>query len=63
MYKLLPIHQQTGATKNDVSVVGTHDNVVFRISDNAYIPFDPANKDYQDYQKWVAQGNTPTPAS
>ena len=30
--------------------------------DGAYIPFDPANMDYVDYLKWVAEGNTPLPA-
>ena len=37
-------------------------DVIFRTSDNAYIPFDPANTDYQAYLKWVSEGNTPTPA-
>jgi hypothetical protein len=26
------------------------------------IPFDPDNTDYQEYLKWVAEGNTPLPA-
>jgi len=26
------------------------------------IPFDPDNTDYQQYLKWVAEGNTPQPA-
>ena len=35
---------------------------VMRLEDNAGIPFDEGNTDYQQYLKWVAEGNTPLPA-
>jgi hypothetical protein len=35
---------------------------VERLSDNAFIPFDPANTDYQAFLRWCDEGNVPEPA-
>lgn len=37
-------------------------NIVQRLSDNAFIPFDPANTDYQAYLKFLEEGGQPLPA-
>ncbi len=37
-------------------------DAVLRVVDNATIPFDQGNTDYQKYLEWVAEGNTPEPA-
>ena len=37
-------------------------NFIIRISDNAFIPFDPDNTDYQAYLKFLEEGGQPLPA-
>lgn len=39
-----------------------NETTIIRISDNAFIPIDPGNRDYQEYLDWVEQGNTIQPA-
>ena len=39
----------------------TQGDTILRLIDNAFIPPDPANTDYQQYLLWVSQGNTPLP--
>jgi hypothetical protein len=54
MYKLIEIKKTNGVAKG-----------ILKILDGAVvisIPIDPDNTDYQEYLKWVAEGNTPLPA-
>ena len=47
-YKLIADSPKTGAKAN----------VILRKEDNAFIAMDERNVDYQEYLKWVAEGNT-----
>ena len=37
------------------------ETTVHRLTDNAFIPFDGGNRDYQEYLEWLAEGNEPEP--
>ncbi len=43
---------------NSITGVTTEGDVIIRIADNAAIPIDEANRHYQEYLEWVAEGNT-----
>jgi hypothetical protein len=51
------MYKQYKSTNGEIYTQG-----IQRLLDNAFIPFDPANSDYQAYLKWVSEGNTPLPA-
>ena len=40
----------------------TNGDTILRLADNAFIPPDPANRDYAEFLAWVEKGNTPEPA-
>ena len=37
----------------------TNTTLVIRLADNAFIPTDPGNSDFQGYLQWINAGNTP----
>jgi hypothetical protein len=39
----------------------TGTEIVVRAVDGAFIPNDPANRDWREYQSWLAAGHTPDP--
>jgi hypothetical protein len=40
----------------------TTGDTILRLADNAFIPPDPTNTDYQAYLFWLEEGNQPEPA-
>ena len=40
----------------------TSGDTILRLSDNAFIPQAPGNRDYREYLDWLEEGNTPLPA-
>ena len=45
-----------------MAVIGQFPTGVRRVSDNAFIPDDPQNRDWQAYQAWLAAGGVPNSA-
>jgi len=48
MYKKFLVDELTGLERQFIT----------RLSDNAFIPFDPANTDYQAFKQDIAEGKT-----
>lgn len=36
-------------------------NWIIKLADNAWIPMEESNTDYQAYLKWLSEGNEPLP--
>jgi hypothetical protein len=47
--------------KQIISPEGTVSTSIIRLEDNACIPCDPANTDYQEFLRWCSEGNEPLP--
>jgi len=48
--------------ENTIMYQLTSNDTIIRLSDGAFIPQAPGNRDYADFLAWEAEGNTPLPA-
>lgn len=58
----MPMRQPPDTTYSQVldpTTSAPSDKVIKRDSDGAFIPFDDANTDYQEYKAWLEAGNKP----
>jgi len=46
---------------SEYRLLATPDMGVIRTADNATIPNDAGNRDWQEYQRWLADGGVPDP--
>ena len=58
---LKEVSLQVVSYKSHVQIT-KNNQIVLRVEDYTFIPFDPANIDYQEYLKWLEEGNEPEPA-
>ena len=56
------MYKKTNTINLETNEITESTKSIIRLSDRATIPFDEANRDYQEYLEWLAEGNTPEPA-
>jgi len=56
------MYKKTNTINLETNEITESTKSIIRLSDNATIPFDEANRDYQEYLEWLAEGNTPEAA-
>jgi hypothetical protein len=45
----------------DTMTNAVSETMILRDADQAWIPFDDGNRDYQEYKAWLDEGHQPTP--
>ena len=56
------MYKKTNTINLETNEITESTKSIIRLSDRATIPFDEANRDYQEYLEWLAEGNTPEAA-